>query len=129
MEGSTRSHTEKCINILLNNLFLIHLQICLQVSDLAMGIFANTNYRDTLVDFPHLMPDPSILTVISWPKYYANNELFQIFNTFKLEVWLIIGIIFVKICGINGLKTSLDYFSLLLGKGIIQWLYIIKKDK
>ncbi|CAG2171103.1 unnamed protein product [Oppiella nova] len=55
------------------------------VSDLAMGIFANTNYRDTLVDFPHLMPDPSILTVISSPKYYANNELFKIFNTFKLE--------------------------------------------
>ncbi|CAG2177699.1 unnamed protein product [Oppiella nova] len=56
-----------------------------KVSDLAMGTFSNTGYRDTLVDFPHLMPDPSILTVISSPKYYANNELFKIFNTFKLE--------------------------------------------
>ncbi|CAG2172109.1 unnamed protein product, partial [Oppiella nova] len=54
-----------------------------------MGPFVNIDYRDTLVDFPHLLPDSSMLTVVSSPKYYANNELFKIFNTFKLEVLLL----------------------------------------
>ncbi|CAG2173239.1 unnamed protein product [Oppiella nova] len=79
--------------------------------------------RDTLVDFPHLTPDSSRLTVISSPKYYANNELFKLFNTFKLEAKALeVSEQTLKIESIQQLIDRQDIDVMVLKKNIIDRL-------
>ena len=89
--------------------------------------FAYNEERSTVVDYPYLLTENKLISILSSPIKLNNNNLFNIFNGFFTQIWLMLSISYLLFCAINfiGIKClfskvyiCFDYFSLLLGKGM-----------
>src|ERR1700741_3133816 len=98
-----------------------------QVSDLVLALFSVTEERLDLVDYPYIFPDLTLTSILSSPQKYRKQNLFNVLNAFTYDLWLLILITLIIICGLNLFITksySFDshskiifhYLAILLGR-------------
>jgi hypothetical protein len=87
--------------------------------------FTFNEERAEVADYLQVLPVGKTRSILSSPQFVEEQNMFQLLNSFAIEVWVLLMLSFLMIVWLNILKinnwnlkffTAIDYLAVLIGK-------------